>query len=364
MKLAILTFVTVALASLGCLGQTPFLGLKAGASTKAEAERVLGQPVKEFSPTLAEYRPQSASGRIFVQYRENGVIERIELMCMTETTTCDDVLVGNAIRLPFQEDAVKYDGDKWRLLYGSSHLLGTSGSVTEGSRTRTPSRIVFYSRELYDAELDEINQKNEAAYKKGGSLFFVAGILNGKTVKIPGPEYPAIARTAKAGGIVRVAVSADENGVILGAQAAEGHPLLRLAAEKAAMKARVTPTLIAGKPVRVVGTLTYEFTPDGAAVSGALSSDPVNATTQRAPGLTSLWSAINPNSSLNGTNLTYYPGSTVESCMSDCDRNPKCRGFALIRAGFYNASDPPMCYLVATVTSATDSKCCLSAVKK
>ncbi len=364
MKLVNLIYLTVAFAALGCLGQTPFLGLKAGVSTRPEVVQVLGQPVKEFSPTLAEYRPQGASGRIFVQYRENGVIERIELMCMTETTTCDDVLLGNAIRLPFQEDAVKYDGDKWRLLYGSSHLFGTSGSVSEGSRTRTPSRIVFYSRELYDAELEEVNQKNEAAYKKGGGLFFVAGILNGKTVKKPAPEYPAAARSVKAGGIVRVAISADENGVILGAQAAEGHPLLREAAQKAAMKARVTPTRIAGKPVRVVGTLTYEFSPDGTPVSEATSSGPVNSTTQKPPGLTSLWSEIDPSSSLNGTNLTYYPGTTVESCMADCDRNQNCRGFALIRAGFYNAGDPPMCYLVSAVTSATKSNCCLSAVKK
>jgi len=241
------------------LGQSSFGGLIPGKHTRNEAEQLFARPLKEYSPTLAEYRPQGSSGRIFVQYRENGVIERFEMLCTTETTTCDDMLLGNSIRLPFQEDAVRYEGDKWQLLYGAPHYLGASGSLAEGSLTRTPSRIVLYSRELFDVELADVEQTNEAAFKKKDSMFFVAGILNGKTVKKPSPQYPAAARSARAGGIVRVAVSADENGVIVGSQAADGHQLLREAAENAAMKARITPTLIAGKPVRVIGILVYEF---------------------------------------------------------------------------------------------------------
>src|SRR5687767_15732288 len=70
------------------------------------------------------------------------------------------------------------------------------------------------------------------------------------------------------------------------------------------------------------------------------------------------WEPTNNQASLNGTNLTYYPGSTAERCKSDCNGNANCKGFALIRAGYYNPKDPPMCYLVSEVTAVDSSACC------
>lgn len=75
------------------------------------------------------------------------------------------------------------------------------------------------------------------------------------------------------------------------------------------------------------------------------------------------WEPIDNQASLNGTNLTYYRGTTVEQCQADCDKNPKCKAFTLIRAGAYNPGDPPMCYLAAEVTGSVVSSCCISAVK-
>ncbi len=76
------------------------------------------------------------------------------------------------------------------------------------------------------------------------------------------------------------------------------------------------------------------------------------------------WEPIDPNASLNGERLTFYRGTTAERCQDDCDANPKCRAFGLVRAGAYNAEDPPMCYLLSKVTSSTPSSCCISGVKK
>jgi len=41
--------------------------------------------------------------------------------------------------------------------------------------------------------------------------------------------------------------------------AVSGHPLLREAAVEAAKHARLKPTLLSGKPVKVTGTLVYNF---------------------------------------------------------------------------------------------------------
>ncbi|MBK6750963.1 MAG: hypothetical protein KA956_12805 [Pyrinomonadaceae bacterium] len=77
-----------------------------------------------------------------------------------------------------------------------------------------------------------------------------------------------------------------------------------------------------------------------------------------------LWEPIDFNASLNGDRLTFYRGTTYERCQADCDADPKCRAFGLVRAGFYNPEDPPMCYLLTKVTGSTPSACCISGIKK
>jgi hypothetical protein len=68
--------------------------------------------------------------------------------------------------------------------------------------------------------------------------------------------------------------------------------------------------------------------------------------------------------SLNGENLTYYPGTTPEQCQADCARNEKCKAFTFIRAGAYNPQDSAMCYLASLVTGSVRHACCISAVKR
>lgn len=76
------------------------------------------------------------------------------------------------------------------------------------------------------------------------------------------------------------------------------------------------------------------------------------------------WQPTDNNASLNGERLTYYRGTSSDQCKADCSTNPDCKGFTLIRAGVYNPSDPPMCYLLSKVTSSTPTSCCISAIKK
>jgi len=75
------------------------------------------------------------------------------------------------------------------------------------------------------------------------------------------------------------------------------------------------------------------------------------------------WQPVNNHASLNGERLTYYRGTTAEQCQLDCEQNPQCKAFALIRAGAYNPDDPPMCYLLSKVTEVVTHACCISAVK-
>ena len=86
-----------------------------------------------------------------------------------------------------------------------------------------------------------------------------SSVLTGNAVSMPAPPYPQSAKTVHAQGPVVVQVVVDEQGRVVSARATSGHPLLRLSAEQAAQRARFTPTLLGGQPVKVTGVITYNF---------------------------------------------------------------------------------------------------------
>src|SRR5437660_10994737 len=84
-------------------------------------------------------------------------------------------------------------------------------------------------------------------------------VLASKAINLPQPPYPPMARQIRAQGSVNVQILVDEQGKVISAQAVSGHPLLTLAAREAALRARFTPTILNGQPVKVQGVITYNF---------------------------------------------------------------------------------------------------------
>jgi TonB family protein len=107
----------------------------------------------------------------------------------------------------------------------------------------------------YLRENPELAQRAFTADSKTGS----GRMLNGKALSLPFPEYPQIAIGIHVAGTVIVKVIIDEEGKVIAAQAEGGHPFLQPNAVKAARKARFSPTLEEGKPVKVYGKITYKF---------------------------------------------------------------------------------------------------------
>jgi TonB family protein len=85
------------------------------------------------------------------------------------------------------------------------------------------------------------------------------GILNGKAVSLPVPQYPPAARLAGDAGEVAVQIIVDEQGNVVWAEASEGPATLREAAETVAWKARFTPTKLLGQPIKISGRVLYNF---------------------------------------------------------------------------------------------------------
>lgn len=84
-------------------------------------------------------------------------------------------------------------------------------------------------------------------------------ILVGKALRRVEPPYPQIALSAHVQGDVLVEVTVSESGNVVSARAVSGHPLLRQAAVNAANGWKFSPTILNGKPVKVVGTITFAF---------------------------------------------------------------------------------------------------------
>jgi len=86
------------------------------------------------------------------------------------------------------------------------------------------------------------------------------GVLQGSALSRVQPQYPPIAKAARASGAVQVQVTISEEGRVIEASVVSGHPLLREAALQAARQWRFKPTELSGVPVKVQGVLTFNFT--------------------------------------------------------------------------------------------------------
>ncbi|MCA1815147.1 MAG: energy transducer TonB [Acidobacteria bacterium] len=126
------------------------------------------------------------------------------------------------------------------------------GTGTVSAPTNTgPPRVVVQTE-------DEPPPPPTPAPKKNVTIS--GGVMNGRAIARPQPPYPPIARAARASGVVQVAITVDESGKVISAHAISGHPLLQQAAVSAAYGWRFSPTLLSGQPVKVTGTITFNFT--------------------------------------------------------------------------------------------------------
>lgn len=124
---------------------------------------------------------------------------------------------------------------------GETELPPTPNKENEGGTTVAPNK-----------EQNPAQQQNQPGQKR---VPIAGGMLNGRALYLPLPEVPA----GEATGVVLIQVLVDEQGTVVDAKAVSGPQHLQAAAINAARLARFPPTLLAGEPVRVSGTLSYNF---------------------------------------------------------------------------------------------------------
>jgi TonB family protein len=87
----------------------------------------------------------------------------------------------------------------------------------------------------------------------------VGSVPNGGALSAPKPIYPPLAREAGVSGTVIVAAKIDKSGNVVSAKAVSGPQPLRQAATDAVMKWSFLPTLVSGKAIKVMRTVTFNF---------------------------------------------------------------------------------------------------------
>jgi TonB family protein len=91
----------------------------------------------------------------------------------------------------------------------------------------------------------------------------VGQLTEASFVRKVSPVYPPIAIKANIGGRVRVEVTIDEDGNVVGARAIDGHQFLRLCSEDAARHSRLKPAKYDGRPIKSKGHIIYNYNPAG-----------------------------------------------------------------------------------------------------
>ena len=126
----------------------------------------------------------------------------------------------------------------------------------EGPVTASPAEAATSKQAADDPKPDD--PKN-AATEPGKRGPVSAGVLNGKAISLPKPDYPADAKAAGAEGVVVIQVTVDEQGNVTEARAISGPKMLQESSVNAALQAKFQPTFLQGEAVKVTGVLVYNF---------------------------------------------------------------------------------------------------------
>ena len=125
--------------------------------------------------------------------------------------------------------------------------------ATAGTEGNTDPTNAANNQPQNPGQQNQNQQQNPGDPKKRGPI--AGGMLNAKAIYLPLPEVAS----GEAAGVVLVQVLIDEQGAVIEAKPVSGPQHLHAAAVNAARLARFNPTMLMGEPVKVSGTLSYNF---------------------------------------------------------------------------------------------------------
>ncbi len=144
---------------------------------------------------------------------------------------------------------------------GSGTGGGTGGGTGSGVAVVDPNDFI----QKNDGE--EISTSQQAPIRVGSK------VMESRLIHKVDPIYPEMARRARISGIVRLFITVNEEGFVSDAEVMSGHPFLRDAAIDAVKQWQYRPTLLNGKPVSFMATVTLVFVLKGDKAETGSGSD-------------------------------------------------------------------------------------------
>lgn len=128
------------------------------------------------------------------------------------------------------------------------------------SKLRCGPIIVLLLINLWVTSMTEaLARQNQSDKPRVPKIVMASQFMQDSAIKRKDPEYPPLAKQQAIDGPVVVEVTLDEGGNVIASRAVFGHPLLTEAAVKASREWKWNPTLLRGEPVKVIGSVVFNF---------------------------------------------------------------------------------------------------------
>ncbi|MBC7797984.1 MAG: TonB family protein [Pyrinomonadaceae bacterium] len=220
-------------------------------------------PVPDAAPPPPTPPTPQASKPQPTEKQENVVTRTENIQRVGETPKIPDTASSKASNAVSRPDGAFKLGDKNTTVTGSGPVGPTTGSNPGSGTPILPQKPQQVETEKDDPPPPPTPKPTPKptptpAPKQIGPIS--GGVVNGKARNLVTPPYPPQAKAVRASGQVSVQVLIDESGNVVSATAVSGNPLLRAAAAQAARASKFSPTLLSGQPVKVSGTIIYNFT--------------------------------------------------------------------------------------------------------
>jgi TonB family protein len=163
----------------------------------------------------------------------------------------DDLIYDNGTDMRIRM-RVKYSD--YRVGHGKVTITEIGEAPTESTKPQSPAKP---QSQPSSSPTPQVQPQTAGESEENHPI--EGGILNGKAIELPLPKYPTEARKAHAAGEVQIRVLIDETGKVVSAEVVFGPDVFREVSVEAAKRARFTPTLLAGVPVKVNGIIIYRF---------------------------------------------------------------------------------------------------------
>jgi len=218
--------------------------------------QVTDLPIPDY-PIEAKRTGLSGTVRVAVEVDERGRVISANTVSGPDWI-CPGVSRADVMAL---RNAAETAALKATFLPGTNNGKPAKSKVTVSYNFGAPSTTSDANPTSFDARVPVSTVNDPQNLQPNKPSVIAGGDITNKARNLRRPDHPAAARAARVAGAVEVRVLVDTDGTVISAAPVGGHPLLRESAREAACSARFDPAASNGQPIKILGTIVFNFAP-------------------------------------------------------------------------------------------------------